>query len=52
MLGLMMPRAEYDAHSIKTAVKGLGTDEAALIEVLCSRDNKELQAAKGVYKKS
>lgn len=52
ILGLMMTLPEYDAYSVKTAVKGLGTDENALIEVLCSRTNQELEAAKEAYRKS
>ena len=52
ILGLMLTPAEYDAQSIKDAVKGLGTDERALVEVLCSRSNEELQAMKASYKKS
>ncbi len=52
ILGLMMTRAEFDAFCVKTAVKGLGTDEKALIEVLCSRTNEEMTAAKDAYKKS
>ena len=51
ILGLMMSQPDYDAYSIKEAVKGLGTDEKALVEVLCSRSNEELQAMKASYKK-
>lgn len=51
ILGLMMTRAEFDALSVKKAVKGAGTDEKALIEVLCSRTNEEMKAAKDAYKK-
>ena len=49
MIGLMMTHDEYDAYSIKRAVKGLGTDEAALIEILCSRNNEEIEAMKSCY---
>ena len=31
--------------------QGLGTDEAALIEVLCTKSNKEMTAIKAAYKK-
>ena len=51
IVGLMMSQADYNAYSIKEAVKGLGTDEKALVEVLCSRSNEELQAMKASYKK-
>ena len=52
MLGLLMTPAKFDAMCIKKAVKGLGTDEAALIEILCSRTNEEMKALKEAYKKS
>lgn len=51
ILGLMMTPADFDAYSIKEAVKGLGTDEKALVEILCSRSNAEMQAMKASYKK-
>lgn len=46
-----MTPAEFDAFNIKKAVAGLGTDESALIEIICSRTNEELQAMKTAYKK-
>jgi hypothetical protein len=51
MLGLMMTPAEFDAFSIKDAVRGAGTDEKALVEVLCSRNNQQIEAMKAAYKK-
>lgn len=51
IVGLLMAPDEYDAYSVHKAVKGLGTDEAALIEVLASRTTKQLTAAKEFYKK-
>ena len=51
ILGLMLTTGEFDATSVKNAVKGAGTDEAALIEVICTRTNEELTAAKEAYKK-
>ena len=51
IVGLMRTPAEFDATTIKNAVKGVGTDEDALIEVICTRTNEELTAAKEVYKK-
>ena len=47
--GLMMTPAEFDAHSFRKAIKGLGTDEAALIELLTTRSNEELTQAKQAY---
>ena len=51
ILGLMMPPADYDAFCVKEAVKGLGTDERALTEVLCSRTTEQMDAMKASYKK-
>ncbi|XP_057314815.1 annexin-B12-like [Hydractinia symbiolongicarpus] len=51
ILALMCPADEYDAYQLYSAMKGLGTDEAALIEVLCTRTNKQIQAASHAYKR-
>ena len=51
MIGLVMPLAEYLASEVKRAVKGLGTDEAVLIEIICTRNNEEMSAIKDAYKK-
>lgn len=51
ILGLMQTPAEYDATCVRNAVKGAGTDEAALIDIITSRSNQELQAIKAAYKK-
>jgi len=51
MVGLMMTPADYDAYEIKRAIKGLGTDEAALIEIICTRTQDEIKAMKEAYKK-
>ncbi|MCJ8735933.1 hypothetical protein PDJAM_G00253130 [Pangasius djambal] len=50
ILGLMKSTAQYDASEIKASIKGLGTDEESLIEILCSRSNAELVEIKKVYK--
>lgn len=39
-LALLDRPSEYDARQLQRAMKGLGTDEAMLIEVLCTRTNK------------
>ncbi|XP_030620759.1 annexin A2-A-like isoform X2 [Chanos chanos] len=50
ILGLMKSTAQYDASEIKASIKGLGTDEETLIEIVCSRSNAELLEIKKVYK--
>ncbi|XP_070543641.1 uncharacterized protein [Ptychodera flava] len=49
LMALMKRPAEYDASELNKAVKGLGTDEDALIEILCTRTNAEILAAKEEY---
>ncbi|XP_060076065.1 annexin A7-like [Ylistrum balloti] len=50
ILALMMKPDEFDAYELKRAMKGLGTDEDAMIEILCTRSNKEIQAIVSAYK--
>ncbi|XP_056137408.1 annexin A2-A-like [Lampris incognitus] len=50
ILGLMKSTAQYDASEIRGSIKGLGTDEETLIEIVCSRSNAELVEIKSVYK--
>lgn len=51
MVGLMMPIPDFAAYSVKKAVKGLGTDEEVLIEVICTATNEELATIKEAYKR-
>uniref|UniRef100_A0A8C7ZMF7 Annexin n=1 Tax=Oryzias sinensis TaxID=183150 RepID=A0A8C7ZMF7_9TELE len=44
IIGLMMTPAEFDAKMMKKAIEGAGTDEHALIEILVTRSNEEIQA--------
>nr|XP_020024395.1 annexin A2-like [Castor canadensis] len=52
ILGLLKTPAQYDASELKASMKGLGTDEDSLIEIICSRTNQELQEINRVYKES
>ncbi|XP_060635335.2 annexin A3 [Anolis sagrei] len=56
MVALVMPPALFDAKQLKKSMKGSGTDEQALIEILASRTSKQMkevaQAYYTVYKKS
>lgn len=49
ILGLMKSPSQYDASEIRGSIKGLGTDEETLIEMVCSRSNSELVEIKKVY---
>lgn len=46
---LMMTPDEFDAFSFKNAIKGLGTDESALVELLTTRSAEQIIAAKAKY---
>uniref|UniRef100_A0A673VVW5 Annexin n=1 Tax=Salmo trutta TaxID=8032 RepID=A0A673VVW5_SALTR len=50
VLALLKTPAQYDAQQLKLAMKGLGTDEDTLVEILASRTNKEIREIKKVYK--
>ena len=51
VLALLMPWDEFDAYELKRAMKGVGTDEDAMIEILCSRTNKQIQEINATYKR-
>uniref|UniRef100_A0A8C6TF46 Annexin n=1 Tax=Neogobius melanostomus TaxID=47308 RepID=A0A8C6TF46_9GOBI len=52
MLGLLKSPSEFDAAALNSSMKGLGTDEETLIELVCSRasSNEEMVNIKKVYK--
>lgn len=49
-LALLMTPAQFDAHQLRLATKGLGTDEDVLVEILASRSNREIREIKKVFK--
>ncbi|XP_077399192.1 annexin A4 [Vanacampus margaritifer] len=51
VLGLLMLAPVYDAHELRTAIKGAGTEEACLIDILASRSNAEIKTINVFYKK-
>ncbi|XP_041065706.1 annexin A4-like [Carcharodon carcharias] len=51
VIGLMMTPVMYDVHELKKSIKGAGTDEGCLIEILASRDNEEIQQIIATYRK-
>uniref|UniRef100_A0A3P9HWK5 Annexin n=1 Tax=Oryzias latipes TaxID=8090 RepID=A0A3P9HWK5_ORYLA len=50
MLGLMKSTAQFDASELRASMKGLGTDEEVLIEMVCSRGEEELMEIKKEYR--
>lgn len=50
IVGLMRPPAYFDAKEIKDAVDGIGTDEKCIIEILASRNNKQIHDLVNAYK--
>ena len=47
-----MDAVELDCFELKQAVKGLGTDEETLIEILASRSNDRIRAINETYQRS
>ncbi|XP_038638794.1 annexin A11a isoform X2 [Scyliorhinus canicula] len=50
VLALLKSSTIYDATELKEAIKGAGTDEQCLIEILTSRSNAEIHAINSAYK--
>uniref|UniRef100_A0A8C8J9I1 Annexin n=1 Tax=Oncorhynchus tshawytscha TaxID=74940 RepID=A0A8C8J9I1_ONCTS len=50
IIGLMLTPAEFDAKMMRKAMEGAGTDEHALIEILVTRSNGEIQAMNAAYR--
>ncbi|OQR70335.1 annexin A13-like [Tropilaelaps mercedesae] len=49
ILGLMTPLPVYLAKEVKHAIKGLGTNEKVLVEILCTKSNAEMREIKDAY---
>lgn len=51
LVALVTPPAVYDCHELMKAMKGPGTTESTLTEILASRSNKQIKAMSDVYLK-
>jgi len=51
VLAMMQETSVFLAHQLRKAMKGAGTDESTLIEILCARSNAEVSAIKASYNK-
>ncbi|KAM3867374.1 annexin A5a [Diretmus argenteus] len=51
IVALMTPAASYDASLLHKAIKGAGTDDEVLIEILASRTPEQIKNINKIYKK-
>ncbi|PAV88862.1 hypothetical protein WR25_01730 [Diploscapter pachys] len=51
VFALMDTPLEYDVKQLRGAMKGLGTDEHTLIEIICSRTPDQLRAIRAAYER-
>nr|XP_055075808.1 annexin A2 [Misgurnus anguillicaudatus] len=49
MLALMMTPDQFEAHRLRKAMEGAGTDEESLLEILCTRTPKQLADITAAY---
>lgn len=49
-MALLKTPAQFDAEELRAAMKGLGTDEDTLNEILASRANREIREINRVYR--
>ena len=52
VVGLFMTPPEYDAYCLYKAMKGIGTNEGVLIEIIGTRSNQEIQMIKSEFFKN
>jgi len=50
-LALLQPTDEYEATCLMQAMKGLGTDEKVMIELLCTKNSHEIRHMQKVFKR-
>ena len=46
---LMWKKSVLDAQALRKAIKGFGTDEGVLMEILCTQSSKEIEDIKREY---
>lgn len=51
VVGLFMSPPEFDAYCLYKAMKGIGTSEGVLIEIIGTRNNQEMQMIKAEFQK-
>lgn len=51
IVALVIPPADYLCKQLHKAMEGMGTDEHTLIEILCSRSNKEVKEIVAAYER-
>ncbi|XP_056335934.1 annexin A2 isoform X1 [Danio aesculapii] len=49
VLGLMLSPEQFDAHRLRKAMEGAGTDEDTLLEILCIRTPQQLSSIRASY---
>ncbi|XP_034955928.2 annexin A1 [Zootoca vivipara] len=52
VLGMLKTPAQFDADELRYSMKGLGTDEDILCELLASRNNREIKEASRAYQEA
>ena len=52
VIALLKPRFDYEAECVKNAMRGFGTREHVIIELLCTKESAEIEKLKEAYKRS
>jgi annexin A7/11 len=51
IVALVIPPVDYLCKQLHKAMEGMGTDEHTLIEILCSKSNKEVKEIVDAYER-